>query len=127
MARTELVVTDLVPNSSIVRPTGVAGTVDGHYINTNVRAAINDDVKPEHLLLDITIANATTDVTLKAGDYPPALAAVAGDLTRSLAVGSHVVGPFESGRFLRRDGRVWLDYATPANVVVRAYRVPRNV
>lgn len=127
MARTVLTVTPLSPNAATAQPAGVAGTVDGHYIDTNLRTTINNDTKPEHLLLHVTIANATTDVTIKAGTYPPALDALQGDLVATLPIGSHFIGPFASGRFLKSNGQVHVDYATPANVTVRALRVPRNV
>ena len=127
MARTALPVSALVANGTLANPSGTAGTADGHYIDTNVRTTINDDVKPEDVVLHVTVATAETDVTVKAGDYPPALAADQGDLVLTLGIGSHFVGPFESGRFLRNDGRVHVDYETPANVTVRAVRVPRAV
>jgi hypothetical protein len=127
MARTALAVTPLNPNTSTAQPAGVVGITDGHLIDTNLRTKINDDTKPEHLLLRVTIATATTTVTIKAGDYPPALAAGLGDSVNSLAVGSHFIGPFESGRFLQSDGQVHIDYSTPANVTIAALRVPRNV
>jgi len=127
MARTALTATTLGPNAATAQPSGTTGTTDGHYVDTNTRTNINNDVKPEHMLLHVTVATATSTVTVKAGDYPPALAAGLGDLTASLAVGSHFIGPFESGRFLQSDGKIHIDYGTPANTTTRVYRIPRNV
>lgn len=127
MARTALPVSPLVANGALAAPAGTAGAADGHYVDTNTRTKINDDVKPEDLVLHVTVATAATDLIVRAGDYPPALAKHQGDLTVNLAVGTHFVGPFEAGRFLRNDGRVHVDYGTPANVTVRAVRVPRAV
>jgi hypothetical protein len=127
MARTALTVQALGPNAATAQPAGVVGQADGHYVDTNVRTTINDDVKLEHLLLHVTVATATTTVTVRAGDYPPALDADRGDLVASLPVGSHFIGPFTSSRFLKTSGQVHIDYGTPANVTVRALRVPRNV
>jgi hypothetical protein len=127
MARTALPVTPRLANDSIARPTGTAGNADGHYVDTNTRTTINDDTKLEQLTLQVTVATATTTVTVKAGDYPPALDASQGDLVRALTVGEHEIGPFNSGRFLQSDGRIHIDYSAAGNVTVRAYRHPRYV
>jgi hypothetical protein len=125
MARAKLTVTELVPNGSLAQPAGTTGTTDGHYI---------EGVEAAELVLHVTIATATTTVTVKAGDYPPALESLQGDLSLSLATGSHFIGPFTSGRFQKdstgagtdADGQIWLDYGTAANVTVRALHVPRT-
>lgn len=127
MARAALAVTELVPNGRIARPAGVAGTTDGHSIS---------GVEAEELFLEVTIATATTTVSVKAGDYPPALESVQGDEVFSLAVGSHILGPFTSGRVQKDttrdgsgnvvDGQIWVDYGTPANVTIAALHLPRT-
>lgn len=127
MARTNLPVTSLVPNALTANGAGTAGTADGHYIDTQVRTAINDQVTSELLILEATVTTATTNVTIKAGDYPPALAASLGDAVNACIVGVTKMGPFESARFLRNDGQIWINYQTPGNVTMRAFRVPRNV
>lgn len=126
MARTALAPTKLVSNTGIAKPAGVAGNVDGHYIDLNARTGVLDQVEPEEFLLEFTVATATTNVTVQAGDYPPALANGLGDLVYPATVGSHVIGPFESGRFTKKNGRINVDYATAANVsAVRVIHVPR--
>lgn len=127
MARTEISPIKLVPNGSVPLGNGVAGAVDGHYISMDSRTGVRDQVRTDDLILQVTVATAATDVTVHAGDYPPAIAAGLGDLVVSCPVGTTVIGPFESGRFLRNDGRVHLDYATPANVTVRALARPTAV
>jgi hypothetical protein len=118
MARVALTVTNLAPNSSTVRPAGVAGNTDGHSIT---------GVQTEELFILATVATATTNLTIKAGDYPPAIAAGLGDLVLALPVGSHLIGPLESGRFQRGDGEVWINYATAANFsAVAPVRLPRT-
>jgi len=127
MARTALPVTSLTPNGRSAQPSGTTGTTDGHFIDTNTRTTINDDVKLELMFLDVTVATATTNVTVGAGQYPPGTAAGVGDLVAACPVGVSRLGPFESGRFLRGNGQIWINYETPANVTVRAFRIPRNV
>lgn len=127
MARTALPVTKLNPNALTANGSGTAGNADGFYIDTNDRNAINDQVQPELLILDVTVATAETDITIKAGDYPPAIAASAGDYVAACPVGVTKIGPFESGRFLQSDGTLHIDVETAANVTMRAFRVPRNV
>lgn len=127
MARTALPATRLVPNSGQVNPAGASGFVDGHYVDLNARTGVLDQVELEECFLEFTVATATTNVTVKAGEYPPALANGLGDLVYSATVGSHKIGPLESGRFVRRNGQVWIDYQTPANVSgIRFTQVPRN-
>jgi len=123
MARTALTVTTLTPNNSLVAATGTTGTTDGHFINC----------PPEQLLLRVVVATAETDVTIKAGDSPPALSSLQGDLVKALPIGTHWIGPFSSARFVQTDatpvgaaGGLFIDYETPANVVVTALRMPRN-
>lgn len=126
LARTALTVTALKSNGSVANGSGTTGTVDGHYIDTNTRTKINDDAKPELVFLDVTVATAETDVTVKAGDYPPALHSGYGDLVVACPIGTTKIGPLTSGRYLRNNGQVWIDYETPANVTIRAFRLPRD-
>lgn len=127
MARSELIPVKLVPNGSVPLGAGVAGTADGHYFSTDRRTGVRDQVRTDDLMLQVTVANATTKVTVRAGDYPPAIASVQGDLEVDCPVGTTVIGPLESGRFLRNDGRVHVDYAVPANVTIRALARPTAV
>lgn len=116
MARTALTVDELSPNNAADQPDGTSGNADGHSV----------DAVPEELLLRVVIANAETDVTVLAGANPPALEAGQGDLVATLAVGSHLIGPFTSGRFSQADGTVHVDYETAANVTITALHMPRT-
>lgn len=127
MARTALNPTRLTPNGATAQPAGTAGTVDGHFISTDTRTGVRDTVRLDDVTLHVTVATAETDVTVKAGEYPPAIAAGQGDLVTPCPVGVTIIGPFESGRFLRNDGTVHINYETPANVTIRAYAHPRAV
>ncbi len=127
MARSLLPVVSLTPNTMTAYGSGTAADAAGQYIDTNGGTAINNDVQAEQLILMVTVATATTNVTIKAGAYPPALAANIGDSVNACVVGTTPIGPFESGRFLQANGQIWIDTATAANVTYRAFRVPRNV
>lgn len=121
MARTAISAAALTANSSTVKPTGVAGDSNGHAISLPAKANL------EECFLLATVSTATTALTVKAGANPPALEGVQGDLTLSLAVGTHLVGPLSSGRFIQADGTLYVDYATAANFsAVALVHVPRT-
>ena len=116
MARTDLTAVRLTPNDAIAQPAGTAGNTDGHrVVCPNAWPADNS---PEYLVLRVVVANATTTVTVKAGEDPPALEAQA--VSKALPVGTHFVGPFTSGRVGQRDGTIHVDYSVAANVTVTA-------
>lgn len=121
MATTAVPYSDFVANDDVANPAGTsvtAGAGNGGQVA---------NAQPE--LTVIRAANASGGagtVTVKAGDYPPALAAGLGDLTSaSIATGaSAFLGPFESGRFLQNDGSLIIE--TSVAMTLTAFRVPRN-
>ncbi|MDN5860908.1 MAG: hypothetical protein L0H84_20070 [Pseudonocardia sp.] len=115
MARTALTVTEQAPNGRVTRPAGVVGITDGHSVT---------GYQPEELYLQVVVATAETDVTVKAGANPPALEAA--DQVFACAIGDHLIGPFTSGKVAQTDGSIHVDYETPANVTVAAVHVPRT-
>lgn len=119
MARTAVAYSDLTPNADTDDPAGTAlnaGASNGHVIN---------DAFPELTVLRVE-ASAGGDITIKAGDYPPALAAGQGDLVVAVGIETRWIGPFESGRFIRSDGTMLIDVETGAAGTITAFRVPRN-
>jgi hypothetical protein len=115
MARTSITPNKAVANGSIVDPaaTTVAAANGGTIANADT----------EHLLLRVTATGATT-FTVRAGSYPPALAASLGDLTVAVGAGGTAwVGPFESGRFIQADGSLSVD--TSADAAVTALVLPK--
>lgn len=106
-----------VPNSSLANPAGTAPTA------TNIVSA---DGRAEEIVIRAVVVTATTNVTVKAGDNPPALAAGQGDLVVACPIGTTHLGPFTSARFLQSDGTINVDVATPANVTLTAFRLPRT-
>ncbi|MFE4991420.1 hypothetical protein ACFRH4_08720 [Streptomyces mirabilis] len=119
MARTAVPYSNLVANGSLATPSGT--TLDA--TNDHVIAA----AKPELTVLVFTNTDTNPHiVTVKAGTYPPALAAGQGDKTFTVAAsGSAYFGPFESGRFLQNDGSVQIDIETGHAGKVTALLVPR--
>jgi hypothetical protein len=116
MAYTDLAATPVVANAALAQPTGTTGVAGGHRIT---------GVIPERLLLRVVVANATTVLTVAAGENPPALESKA--QAYSLAVGTHFVGPFSSAQVRQADGTVKLDYATAANFTVTPLALPKVV
>lgn len=118
MARTAVPYSNLVPNGSLADPAGTSiasGAGNGGQIAAS---------HPEKTVLRAVFTTAG-NVVVKAGAYPPALAAGLGDLT--VAVGTSGVawlGPFESGHFLQSDGSLIVE--TTQTVTLTAFRVPRN-
>jgi hypothetical protein len=119
MARTVLTPIDLVPNGSVAD--GVGTTLDV----TN--GMVVEDADPEHLIIRASNTDDDTNlnVVIKAGDYPPALAAGQGDLTVTVAFGTVRTIIVESGRFLRKDGSVQID-ATVNTGKIWVFRRPRG-
>jgi len=116
MAYTDLAATAVTANAALAQPAGTTGVAGGHRIT---------GVIPERLLLRVVVANATTVLTVAAGENPPALESKAQPY--SLAVGTHFVGPFSSAQVRQADGTVLLDYATAANFTVTPLALPKVV
>lgn len=122
MATTDVAYTQTAPNAA-----GVAGTA------VNLVAAPTNDMRivnaePEETVLVVTNSDDDTALTftVKAGDYPPALAAGQGDVAFSIPFGTtRYVGPFESGRFLQNDGTLYFTSSTTTGTVT-AVRVSRK-
>lgn len=122
MATTQLSYTNLTANGSAVQP---AGTTLVAAPTNNMQLA---DAEPEETILRVANTDDDTalDITVKAGDYPPAIAAGLGDLVVEVAFGTtRYIGPFESGRFLQSDGSMIIESETTTGTIT-ALRVPRN-
>lgn len=121
MATTQIPYAQLVPNGSLAEPAGtalVAAPADNMQI-------ANSFAELTVLRVDNTGGSALT-LTVKAGDYPPALAAGQGDLAVSVpASGVAYVGPFESGRFVQSDGSMLVE-ASATTGTITALRIARN-
>lgn len=118
-----IVVTPLVGNGRVAAPTPAAITADNTYQSVPIARIPSDTI-----VLQVVVATAPTTVTIKAGQQPQAIAAGLGDLVfTSLAVGTHFIGPLESGRFQQNDGSLSIKAATAANVSVAALQLPRSV
>lgn len=110
--------TTLTANDNLQLPTGTALAASQTLA----------DAEPEKTILLVANTDDDTNLTftVKAGDYPPAIAAGQGDLAVTVAFGkTEIIGPFESGRFLQNDGSLSFT-ANPTTGTVTALKVPRN-
>lgn len=121
MATTAIPYTNLVGNAGLTRPAGT----------TLVAAPTNDmqisDAVAEETVIDVNNSGgASINITIKAGDNPPGLAAGQGDLVVAVAASAVAyIGPFESGRFIQSDGSIMVESSATTGAI-RALRVPRN-
>lgn len=113
-----IAVTALVPNDSTTAPSQTASGA------TNTVSTAGYPL--EEIILKAVVTTAETDVTIVAGDNPPALSAGQGNLVEALAVGTHYMGPFTSARFLQSDGTLSVNVETAANVTLAAFHLPRT-
>ncbi|ALG07660.1 hypothetical protein [Kibdelosporangium phytohabitans] len=124
MARTEVPQSKFIGNGNLADPAGTAvnpGAGNGHYI-----AAAPSD----RMVLRVTNTHGSAHpVVVKAGAYPPAIAAGQGDLSVSVAATTGVqwIGPLESGRFIQADGRIHVDIETAHAGTITAFVLPKAV
>lgn len=121
-----ITVTALSANGGTNRPT--AQTVD-----TDGTVPVTVGGSMDRLIFEIVNAavNALT-VTVKAGANPPSI--LSRDLAIALAAtggasATQIVGPFESGRFIKADGSVDIAFLAATgvpNCTIRAYRLPKT-
>jgi hypothetical protein len=123
MARTAVAYSLLAANSNLTDPAGTnLDATNDHIINAAV---------PEQTVLRVTNTHGSDHViTVKAGTYPPAIAAGLGDLTVTVAATTGVqwIGPFESGRFLVKasdgTGVMHVDVEASHAGTITAFKVP---
>lgn len=121
MATTEVPYSDLVPNGDLTQPAGTTLVV-APTDNMQILNAL-----PELTILRVVNTGVEQDITIKAGDYPPALASGLGDLVVTVAAttGVEYIGPFESGRFIQSDGSMLIEAETDDGTIT-AFKFPRN-
>ncbi|MER7363579.1 hypothetical protein [Nonomuraea wenchangensis] len=126
MARTAVTPRALVANGGLNGATG-ATTIDSTLVTNGV---VINSAEPERTVLRVTNTEGSTNVvTIRAGDYPPALAAGLGDITVTVAAttGVQYIGPFESGRVLQSNGTMEIDFETGMTGVIDALLLPKGV
>lgn len=132
MARTAITPRPLVANGNLNGATG-ATTIDATLVSNG---AIVNGVEPERTIIRVTNTEASTNVvTIKAGDNPPAHAAGQGDLAVTVAAttGVQYLGPFESGRFLKKlddasvaqGGSIYIDFETGMTGAIDVLLLPK--
>jgi threonine dehydratase len=126
MPRTAVTPRALVANGGLNGATG-ATTIDSTLVTNGV---VINAAEPERTVLRVTNTEGSTNVvTVRAGDYPPALAAGQGDLTVTVAAttGVQYLGPFESGRVLQGNGTMEIDFETGMTGAIDALLLPKGV
>lgn len=119
MARTALTKTSLSANAFTADAAGNAvDPTNGHTVASAV---------PERTLFRFNNTTASPKAfTVKAGTYPPAIAAGLGDLVVTVpATTTQWVGPLESGRFLQSDGSLSVDVASGTTGTISTFVVPK--
>ena len=123
MARTNVPKSNWVGNGNLADPAGTALDPTNDHV---VAAAPTD-----RLMLRVTNTHGSAhNVTVKAGVYPPAMAAGQGDLTVQVAATTGVqwIGPLESGRFIQADGSIYVDLPDAAHTgTITAFVLPKAV
>jgi hypothetical protein len=132
MARTAVAYSNLVPDGSLADTAATAvatnaGVGNGHVIPIAAAAGTPKSV-PELTILRVVAGATGGNVTVKAGVNPPDMGASLGDLVVAVANSATVwIGPFESGRFIQKDGTILVDIAAGFVAgTITAFRVPRN-
>lgn len=117
-----LTINELAANGSINQPS--AQTVD-----TDGVIPMDANGLTDRLIMEVVnSAGQILTVTFKAGNS--AAAHTASDLAVAVpaTTGKKIIGPFESARFVRTDGKINVDFkaasSTP-NAAVRVYRLPK--
>lgn len=133
MARTNIPLSDFVPNASLADPAGTAAdAANGHVINPD--ADWPNATLEEIVLRVVNGGGGSTEVTVLAGANPPALQAGEGNLVESVAAGAtEFIGPFTSARFRQvaddaagDAGGLWVDLDVDTSVTLTAFRTPRS-
>lgn len=118
MARDAVTITSAALHTATNTPAGTTiNTTNGAYLTPS---------KVSRLLIRCTntITNATKVVTIKAGDSPPALAQVIGDLALTVPQSGDIVFTIESARFMQSDGVINIDFGTGMTGAISAVSLP---
>lgn len=121
MARTQIAVQEAAATGEALTHTDI-DQANGMYFDT-------DDAPLEEIILLAYNAEAgELDVTVKAGDNPPALAAGQGDVVVPVAATAYaVIGPLASNRYLQSDGTVEVDFEATMTGEITALQAKRTV
>ncbi len=129
MARTNLPLTTLTPNSAVLNNAGTAIDAANGMTIALPSNAIPASPDAEQLLLYVqnTFAGTKT-VTVRAGtSNPPAFRGGLGDFTSgnlTASTGTAYLGPFDSSRFIQSDGSISVDFAASMTGTIWAVIVP---
>lgn len=121
MARTKIAVQEAAGTGEALTHTDI-DQANGMYLD------LDDAPLEEIILLAYNAEAGELDVTVKAGDNPPAIAAGQGDLVVPVAATSYaVIGPLSSSRYAQDDGTVHLDFEATMTGEITALQAARTV
>ena len=128
MARTNLPVTNLVGEGSLLQPAGTA--VDqANGMNIAIQSSAIPAASDSELLI-LQVANTAASpftIIVRAGVQPPAFRTLLGDLTITVTnATTRLVGPFDNARHAQADGSINIDFGVGFTGTIAAYLVPRS-
>lgn len=117
MARDAVTITDLTPSTPVDKPAGTT-------INTTNGASIDCGGDTDKLVIWVTNTNTTPDhdITILAGDNPPALRAGLGDLVFNVNAAESVL-VVDGSRHVQDDGTIHIDFETGFAGKIGAWRL----
>jgi len=123
---TEITVNDLTANAWTDQAT--ADALDTGTSDVTLYADVAGE--GDRVIVEVTnTAAEDLDVTVLAGDDPPAFRSGMGALTAKTLSQNDVAifGPFESARFIQNDGTVGMTFAPGGTIAasIRAYKLPK--
>lgn len=122
-----LTVNTCVANGSINQP--AVQTID-----TNATINVPGGHPTDRMIFEVVnLAVNAIDVILKGGVTPPSL--LAGDMKFTLSAtgggtDKRILGPFESGRFIKADGTIDVNFQASTgapNLTLRIYKLPKQI
>lgn len=134
MARTNLPLSKLVANSHLTDPAGTAIDQANGMNVALASTAIPSQAGGASLVLRVANTNGSNRVvTIKAGaaldtGNPPAFRQSLGDLAVTVAATTGVewIGPFDTSRFIQKDGSINIDFAASFAGTITAFLLPKN-
>lgn len=125
MARSEIAIVDLSQAAFTLQGAGDAIDATNHHVLTPGNGPVED------IVLHVYHTTASEkDITIVAGDSPPAVAAGQGDIVEAFAAGDSTpvqkMIVVESGRFMQSDGTIHIDIESAMTGTIFAYRIPKG-
>jgi hypothetical protein len=117
MPRTSVALTALTLNDGVVSGATAVDPTNGHTIPVGGETS--------NIVLEVNnTAGASKNVTIKAGNNPPALRSGIGDKVIAVTNGTRKLITVESARFVQADGAIYVDLEAAITGTIAAYQIP---